>query len=165
MVSPITASSRYFNQAVTKVYFVPSIEDTTAPTRAELDAGTDLSDEIADISGWQVTSSQIQTPDLGSRFTSSIPGRTTAEDSSIVFYADVAGEDVRALLPRDTTGYIVIMDGGDVPGQPMDIFPVRVASTGKMRTVGDEAARIQVQFSITSEPVEDVTIPGEDGGS
>lgn len=164
MAAPaIEPTNRYFNPAVTKIYFVPTIADQDAPTRAELDAGTDLSNEIADISGWQVTSGQIQTPDLGRRFTSSIPGRTTAEDSSITFYADRTGEDIRALLPRDTAGFIVIMDGGDVATQPMDVYPVRVASNGKMRSVGDEAARIQVQFSITSEPTEDVAIPAEDG--
>ncbi|MFW5418833.1 hypothetical protein J0910_19650 [Nocardiopsis sp. CNT-189] len=48
---------------------------------------------------------------------------------------------------------------------PMDVYPVRVASSGKMRSVGDEAARIQVQFSILSEPAENVTIPGSDAPS
>ncbi|WP_067967531.1 phage tail tube protein [Nocardiopsis trehalosi] len=155
-IAPVT---RYFNPAITRVLYVLTIASKAAPTRVELDAGTDLSNEIAELSGFQVTSGQIPTPDLGRRFTSSIPGRTSADDSSITFYADEAGEDVRSLLPRDTEGFIVIMDGGDVTGQPMDVYPIRVASVGKMRSVGDEAARLQIQFSITSEPAEDVAIP------
>ncbi len=105
----------------------------------------------------------MQTPDLATRFTSSIPGRSTAEESAITFYADREGEDVRELLPRDTQGYVVIMDHGDQAGLPVDVYPVRVASVGKMRSVGEEAARLEVQFSILSAPAENVTIPADGG--
>lgn len=163
---PATAmnpSTRFFNAAITRVVFVPEISDKFSPTRAELDAGTDVSADIAELTGWQVTSEQVQTPDLATRFTSSIPGRSTAEESAITFYADREGEDVRELLPRDTQGYAVIMDHGDQAGLPVDVYPVRVASVGKMRSVGEEAARLEVQFSILSEPAENVTIPADGG--
>jgi hypothetical protein len=161
MAAPeITASVRYFDPEVTKCYFLPTIAaaDLT-PTRLEMDAGTDLSPEIAEVSGFTVTSEEINTPDLGSRFTSKIPGRTSAEDSSITFYADLGGNDVRTVLPRDTTGYIQWCDGGDVAGNKSQVFPIRVRSLGQLRSVGDESHRLQVQFSSTSEPNEDVTIP------
>lgn len=156
--SPLTASTRYFDPEITKVYFVATIADKSAPTRTEIDAGTDLSGEIADLSGWVVTGEAIQTPDLGSRFTSTIPGRIQAEDSSLTFYSDESGSDVRSVLPRDTAGYILWLDGGDVTGNKMDVFPVRVLSVGKQRSTS-EAARVQVQFSITAEPAEDVDVP------
>lgn len=160
MATPaLSSSTRYFDPEITKVYFVATIADKAAPTRVEMDAGVDLSGEIADLSGWVVSGAQINTPDLGSRFTSSIPGRTNAEDSSLTFYSDQAGVDVRAELPRDTAGFVLWLDGGDVAGNLMDVYPVRVLSNGKMRSVGEEAARIQVQFSITSEPAENVTVP------
>jgi hypothetical protein len=161
MAAPeITASVRYFDPEITKCYFLPTIAaaDLT-PTRAEMDAGTDLSPEIAEVSGFTVTSEEINTPDLGSRFTSKIPGRTSAEDSSITFYADQAGNDARTVLPRDTTGYIQWCDGGDVAGNKSQVFPIRVRSLGQLRSVGDESHRLQVQFSITAKPAEDVTIP------
>lgn len=160
MATPaLTSSTRYFDPEVTKVYYVPTISTISAPTRVEMDAGTDLSGEIAELSGWVVTSNQIATPDLGSRFTSQIGGRTTAEDSSLTFYSDKEGVDARTVLSRDTTGYILWLDGGDIEANKMDVFPVTVVSVGKMRSVGDEAARLQVQFSITSEPSEDVAVP------
>ncbi|PXY33553.1 hypothetical protein BAY59_10750 [Prauserella coralliicola] len=155
----LSTSTRYFDPGVTKCYFVPTIVDQDAPTRIELDAGTDLTKEIADLSGWVVAGAQINTPDLGTRFTGGIPGRTNAEDSSITFYSDQEGVDVRAVLPRDTNGFILWLDGGDVTGNKMDVFPVRVLSNGKMRSIGEEAARIQVQFAITAEPAENVTVP------
>lgn len=161
MATPaLTASTRYFDPEKTKCYYIPSIaaSDLT-PTRAEMDAGTDLSGEIAEISGWTVASGVINTPDLGSLFTSQIGGRTTAEDSALTFYADETQSDVRTVLPRGTDGFIMWLDGGDVAGNKADVFPIEVRSVGKMRSIGEEAARVQVQFSITSEPAEDVTVP------
>ncbi|TKG58898.1 phage tail tube protein [Prauserella endophytica] len=160
MATPaLSTSTRYFDPEVTKCYFVPTIANKTSPTRVEMDAGTDLTDEIADLSGWMVAGEAIPTPDLGSRFTSNIPGRTQAEDSSLTFYSDQEGVDVRAVLPRDTNGFVVWLDGGDTPGNKMDVFPVRVLSNGKQRNLQNEAAKIQVQFAITSQPAENVTVP------
>lgn len=160
MATPaLTASTRYFDPEITRIYFVPTISNIASPTRSELNAGTDLSGEVAEISGFTVTSEQIATPDLGSRFTSQIGGRTTAEDSSLTFYSDLEGVDARTVLGRETDGYIVFLDGGDVEANKMDIYPITVISVGKMRSVGDEAARLQVQFSITSEPSEDIAVP------
>ncbi|MFC5187134.1 phage tail tube protein [Actinomadura harenae] len=156
---PITPSKRFSARGVSKCYFVPSIASISAPTRAELDAGTDLSPQVADIDGWTVQSEQIETPDLGSTFTSKIPGSTSADDSSLTMYTDLGGADVRTLLPRGTDGFIVWLDGGDVAGRKMDVFPIRVASLGKKRTTDDDAETIDVGFSITAEPAENVTIP------
>ncbi len=154
----ITASVRYFRPGTTKVYWVTTMADYTTPTRAELDAGTDLSGEIAEVSGWSATSESIDTPDLGSRFTSKIPGAITADDSSLTLYMSKSGTDVRTLLERDTAGFVVWMDEGDTESGLMDVFPATVASAPKQRGLG-EAARIQVQFTVTSEPAENVSIP------
>lgn len=157
--TPLAASTRFFHRGKTKVYVVSSINVRTSVTREELDAGVDLSGEIADWSGWTVTSGEIATPDLGTVFTSKIGGSLDIEDSSMTFYADRAGADVRTLLPRDTDTNIVILDGGDVAGYKMDVFPVRVRSVGKDRSLGDDAGLVVVSFSITAEPAENVTVP------
>jgi hypothetical protein len=161
MAAPaLTAATKYINPGTTKVYWVASISNKLAPTRGELNAGTDVTAHIADNSGWKVESDQVETPDMDTRFTSTIPGRTKADDSSITFYCDVAGADARALMPRDTNGFVVWMDGGDVTGRKMDVFPVRVSSLGKERAAkGDDAATVEIAFAITSEPATDVTIP------
>lgn len=156
--TPISAASRYYRKGTTKIYFLTAAADYTSPTRAEMDAGTDLSGEVADISGWQVTSAFVDTPDLASRFTSKIPGDINADDSSLNFYASSDSMDVRTLLPRDTTGFILILDEGDVTGHTMDVFPVTVGSAPKLRTLTDPAM-LQVNFAITAVPAENVTIP------
>jgi hypothetical protein len=160
MAAPaITPETRYFNPATSKLYWVPAISNKSAPTRPELDAGKNLSAAVADINGWTVTSELIDTPDMGSTFVGKIAGRTSADNSSITFYSDVAGVDARTLMPRTTTGFIVWLDGGDTSGRKMDVYPVTVSSVGKIRSVGNEAARLTIMYAITSVPAEDVTIP------
>lgn len=158
-MAAITKATRYWSVGLTQVHYLPAIEDPDmVPTREEITAGTNLTGEIAEWDGWSTTSEKIDTPDMVSRFVSNIPGAISAEDSSLTFYADRAGDDVRLVLPRDTSGFIVWMDGGDVPENYMDVYPVTVASAPKLRST-DNATMIRVDFNITSEPHEDVPIP------
>lgn len=160
VATPIAAVNRYWPVGTTKWIWVPTIANyTVAITRAEINAGTDLSGEVADLSGWTVSSNQIDTPDVNSRFRAKIPGPIEAEDSSLTLYADPSGTDVRQLLPRDTSGYVVRMDGGDVAGRKCSIFPVKVASQNKLMGTDEEAGRIEISFTITRIPAEDLTIP------
>lgn len=159
VATPITPASRFFRPGVTKCYWVVSVANIAAPTRSELNAGSDLSKDILDISGWMVSGQAISTPDLNSRFVGNIPGLTSADESSISFYQGETGVDVRSLMPRDTSGNIIWLDGGDVAGRKMDVFPVRILSLGKTRSMGSEAARLVIQYSVTTEPAENVTIP------
>jgi hypothetical protein len=156
--SPMTSSTRYFRPGVTQVSYVPTIATQSAPTRAELNAGTALGGEISAIEGWQVTSNFLDSPDLASTFISKVASSTAADDSSLTFYASVNSIDVRSLLPRGTTGYIVFLDESDTAGRKMDVFKIIVAAAPKQRDL-DSLAQIQVQFSVVAAPSENVTIP------
>lgn len=161
----VPVADKFINVGVTVVAFVPTIADVQVPTRAELDAGVDLTDEVTAASGWNVSSANVPYTPLGSVFTPSIPGRTSVEDSSLTLPQDITGTDVREILPRLTTGFIVIMYGGDVVDSPMDVWPVRVSSLGKtLSTEGTEIASIVVSFAVPAEPAEDVAIPAAAGG-
>lgn len=158
VATPISASARYIPPGTTQYYWVTSIANKAAPTRPELDAGTDLSGEISAVAGFATTSNQVDTPDLKSRFTSKIPGLIDAGDSSITMYASSDSTDARQLMQRDDTGFIVIFGEGDVAGNLMDVYPVKVSSQAKQRGAADPST-IQFQFTITSEPAENVTVP------
>lgn len=159
-MSPLPQSTRFFAPNVTKIWFLTTIAaGTLIPTRAELTAGTDLSDEVADISGWNVTGEDIATPGL-SEFTGSVPGRISVDSSSITFYADEKGVDVRTVLTRGLNGYIVIADAGDITDGVCDVFPVRVKAVGKPRAVtGSNAHHVTVGFSTPRKPAVDVDLP------
>jgi hypothetical protein len=156
--NPITTSRRYYQQGVSKVIWTPTIAVVTGPTRAEINAGTDLSPEVSASSGWEVTSNTQATPALGSVFIGNILATTTAADSSLTFYADSTSVDVRSLLTRGLTGFVIWMGEGDVAGYTMDVFPVMVTSAPKNRTI-TATAEIVVNFSITRTPAENVVIP------
>lgn len=153
------AITRFFGVGTSQVLFCPSIANKAAPTFAELDAGTELTRDIGDLSGWSTASAFIDVPDLKTRFVGKIPGRISADDSSFTFYADEdsGAGDARVLLPRDTEGYIVIADGGLASGKG-DVFHVKVGSSTPVRSL-DDAVKIMCNFAILDEPAEGVTLP------
>lgn len=156
----ITASTRYTSRGFTKIYWVVTISNYLSPSRAELNAGTDLSPQLMDASGWTVSSEQIDAPDMATRFTSRIPGAITAEDSSLTMYASKNGVDARALMPQDAAGFIVILFGGDIASNKMDVWPVSVASVAKQLSVqGDAPDTLVISYSPTNVPAQNVTIP------
>lgn len=158
VATPIAATSRYIPPGTTRYYWVTSIANYLSPTRAELNAGADLTAEVQAVSGFATSSDQQDTPDLGSRFVSKIPGRITADDSSITLYASSNSSDARTLMPRDSAGFVVIFPEGDITGQKMDVFPVKVTSVPKSRDV-ENPANMAFQYAITRIPAENVTIP------
>lgn len=154
----LTPTTRYVPYGTRKVYWVQTIASHTAPTRVEIDAGKDLTAEIAEMSGFTVSSDTVDTPDMATRFTSKIPGRITADDSSITFYASSTSNDVRTVLTMDLAGHIIILPEGDVASQKMNVFPVTVASQS-IDTAIDDPGRVIVSFTVTAIPAQNVSIP------
>lgn len=159
-MATLASSVRYFRPGTTKVKWTTTLATYTNPTRTEINSAYELSGEIAEIAGFSVTSESIDTPDLANRFVSKIPGRITADDSSINFYASSTGfTDARSILPRDTTGYLIFMDGGDVSTTGrMDVWPATVAAIGILRGLEDPAIQ-QITFTPTRVPGENIVIP------
>lgn len=166
--TPITPTVRYFPVSVRRYYFLTTIASPAAPTRSELTAGIDLTGEVVDggVSGFALSGAVIDVPDVGTRFTSNIPGRQTAASSSIKFYADSSSNDIRATflaVPNavGTSGFIVILEEGEwVSGKTktMDVWPVTVTSDAidQSTTV---AGQLEVMFAIPSAPHLNVAIP------
>jgi hypothetical protein len=159
MAAPnIAASVRYVRFGLTRVVFAPAVSNILAPTRGEINAGTDLSNEVAEIEGFQVTQNFVETPDLGTFFTGKLPGRTSSDDSSLTMYASSNSTDVRAVLVRGTTGFLLWFDEGDIPGRKYDVYPITVGSLAKDRSL-EEAARLVVSMAVTRTPTENITVP------
>lgn len=162
MPTPVLAAiQKYTTRGTTKIYWVPVIAAANrVPTRAELTAGTDLSPQIADGSGWATSSKQIPTPNIDTRYTPTISGVIESEDSSLTYYMDREGVDARQLMPRDEEGFIVVLDGGDVAANKADVYPVQVTSVSKKRSFsGNEADVLVISYAITDEPAENVAVP------
>lgn len=153
---------RFMRRGVTKIFWLASVEAPKWLKRVELCApnATELSHAISDVEGWALTNEPIETPDMATTFTSSIPGEDKAESSNLTFYEDRVSNEIESLLPKDAIGYVVFLRKGDIPGsQSVDVFPVQVASRSAQYATGNEAAKFQVTFTITEPPALDVAVP------
>lgn len=155
---PISASTRYIPEGTTHYYWVVTFASYLAPTRAELNAGTDLTPEIAAVGDWAINGNAVPAPDLSTLFDSQIGGKITMGTTTIDMYASQTSSDVRTLLPRGTIGYVVKFPEGDVTGRTMDVFPAKVLAQPKPTNMGNPSV-IQLQFVVTKVPAENVTVP------
>ena len=154
----LTPSLRYFPPGTRQMSFVPTMANYLAPTRAELNSGTELSGQLSAMTGWSVVANMVDTPDLGSKFTTQVSGRLTSGPNDLTLYLSSNSIDGRNLLTRGTTGNIVLFLEGDIPGQKMTVFPVTVTSQAP-DTATENPATMTFSFAVTKVPAENVTIP------
>lgn len=160
--------SRYTPDELETWHFVPTITNKAAPTVAQINAGEEITGGIISVSGFKYTGTKVETPDLKTRFNSSVPGRYSAEDSSIQFYDGDEETDIeliiKDLLPDDTAGFIVRIPPRD--GEPQDIaagtvcavWPVKVMSNTDDPPEAGAVAKYTVDFSIPSKPEKQAVI-------
>jgi len=154
--TPISTVSRYIPEGVWHFNFLPAI---ASPTRAEINAGTDLSPQVAGYGTWAVIGAAVPTPDLASSFVPSIPGLLSADGTTLSMYADPTGSDVRTLLPRNTVGFMLVLPGGDVAGRKMNAFAIKILQCAPSSSLGGNPATLEIVATPTSAPVENITIP------
>ena len=159
MAAPnISGSSRFIPEGTTVFYWVATMANYNAPTRAELNAGTNLTPEVSSSGNWGITSNAVDTPDLATQFTSQIPGKITIDGSTLNMYSDVAQADARSLMPRNTTGFIVKFPGGDVTAKKMTVFPVKVGSVSEPTAFG-APTELNFTYYVTKIPSENISVP------
>lgn len=156
---PLSPHKRYSALDGLQIAFLPVVAAATdIPTRAEINAGTDVSTEVDGLGeGWDVQPESIKMPGLV-RFEGSLPGKLTVEDSTLNFYASSDGDDITDVLPDGTSGYIVIFPNGDKPAARMNIWPVRVNRLTELHST-ENASLHRVTFSHLRLPKERVPVP------
>jgi len=137
---------------------MPTTANYLAPSRAEINAGTDVSAEIASVTGWSLTSAAVDVPDMGSRFTSQVPGRLTSATNDLECYVSSNGNDVRRLWSLNLNGFVILLWEGDFSGQFMDVFPVRVMAMAMDATIEDPG-KVTASFAPTRIPAIQIAIP------
>jgi len=154
--------SEYFRRGVTRVFEVPTVT-MTAPTAAQVNAGEEITDSIADISGFKFSNSRIGIPKLSSDFTGTIRGENTADDSTLTFYDDDSANPLRTTLAKGTATNIVFFPAGTAGATPaagdeVDIWPVESAATPREWSMGNDPARWMAEFGVTDPPAEDMAL-------
>lgn len=157
--TPLVPTDRYVPDGLTVAYWVEAIADISDPSRGEIDAGTDLTAELAAIEGWNLQSEGRDVQAAGEAFRSRVAGTIDVDGSALLLYADRSGDEIMSLFVRGTDGHILFLHGGDVEGNPMDVWPVSVAAASRALRIGGEPVRIQVQFVVTRQPALSVAAP------
>lgn len=145
---------RFFRRGVSEIHFLPAVADPAAPTAAEVSAGTDLSIDVAEINGFELTNSPIPTPNLASGFTPQIEGEDTTPDSSLTFYDRNDDTTIRDALAKGTAGYILLAPYGNTVGERAEVWEVKSNGVNDQWSMGNDPARFMVPFSISSVPTQ-----------
>jgi len=133
VATPLATLNPYLPVDIRKFYWVPTIAVITAPTRIELDAGTDLSPQVVDAPGWFVDGSTVQSQSFVGPALNLIGAQSFA-DSSLVMRNSRTSTDARTILIVQRpalTGFIVVFPEGDTGGFKMDVFSVAVNAAPK----------------------------------
>lgn len=160
---PATAmplAQRFFQPGNVGVLFLPTIVAANlVPTAAEVTAGTDVTRELDDWSGWTVSTAFLETKDASTVLRPQLAGAVTFEGSSMTFNGSKNGTDARTVFTRGQSGYIIIGDAGVQTGKKADVYPVTVGAVAKLRNLDSTNFKIRVDFGITAVPAEDITMP------
>lgn len=161
MVAPnIAPVSAYTSRGSTRVYWVEDFVNYLTPTRAELDAGVDLSTIFNDYKGFSDKTSSVDVVVLATRSTGTISGEKKSEDASIVLLMDKQGADASDLIEEETEGYVVWLFGGDKPGNKMSVWPVQCSTTVPQPSIkGNEPDTMEFQFACPQEAAKNLTVP------
>lgn len=159
------ASSGYTSVGTRQFVWVETMANYKTPTRSELDAGTDITGEVASVEGFTVSTESVDRPNFKSRFTAKVAGKISVDDCTVTAWADEDGADLRTVFSRDDAGFFVIYPEGDdgasaTPAHKLDVWPVTIGSVSKP-TSDSDPAQIVISMVPTAEPAENVAVPAD----
>lgn len=146
VATPLATLNPYIPLDVRKVYWVLTIANINAPTRGELDAGTDLSPQLVDMTGFSVSGSTVDSQALvGAAL--KLPGPKSVDDSAVTMRNSRTSTDARTIMTQGLTGNIVVLPEGDTTGFKMNAFQVVVNAVPLSPGIVDPATT-EFQFAL-----------------
>jgi hypothetical protein len=146
----LSTGNPYVAQGVRRFYWATTVANPAAPTRAEMTASTDLSQNITAISGWAQEQGFADRSVLGSAIIGKIAATIKLSDSSLSFEAGANSVDARALFTLGAVGYMFVLNEGDIAGQKMNVFKAGVGAVSPQQQMGDTEAQVDVSFGLFS---------------
>lgn len=151
---------------MTRVAFVPTIADTSAPTVAELTAGTYIGSVLVagGMEGFEASTSEVDNTAFDSRFGTKSPGTSEYSGTRLILKKQDGADPVWTLLTEfGTSGYLVVRDGEDAQNafasaDVVNIYPVMTGDWDYMNRERNSVLRYWVATPITSEPVKPATV-------
>ena len=157
-------TGRFMRRGVSRVYHVPTVASATlVPTVAEITAGTELTDDLADLAGFTFSNSPIAVPDWGDNFDSKITGVDTVTDGTLTLYEKGASNPLRTTLAKGTEAYIAIFFAGTAGAAPAaadkcEVWPVTYSGPAREYTTGAEGAKWSTAAVASARPNVDAAL-------
>lgn len=143
-----------------RVSWVTTIADISAPTVAELNAGTELAEDFITPEGLSIEpeTEGRDTSTLGSTFSTSRAGRRAFENSLTCYRAENPANDTAYdLLVFRASGYLVVRrnlasDTAYAASQEVEVYPVECGEPQLSAPAPNATQMFTVPFYVTSDP-------------
>lgn len=144
-----------------KVQWVPGlsgIADTSAPTLAEIAAGTDITEFLQSLDT-PLEGEAVPSMDLSSAYRKTVAGPFGGEITAVMYREDVEADDIAfPLFPRNTTGFLVIRRFGGstvafAAGNDVEVWPARVITRSPAAAESAVVQAFTVNFAGLDDPV------------
>lgn len=149
--------ARWANDGMIRVYYTASISNKAAPTVAELNAGTSISNFITK-DGVNTPSNQnmVDNASLAETFDAQVPG-SFGGPITLTGIRDNATDTFWNLITYNLAGYIVIRRGVATAtawtiADKVEVYPVQFHEPLPVPTASNEQGRFSAQGAVTSQP-------------
>jgi hypothetical protein len=153
--------SRAAAEGNVKVYFVPTIADTSEPTVAEaITAGSNITPFLTrDGLSTPSTQNTVDTASLNSVFDTTDVGSWGGSITLNLFRDDTTETNGWDLITYGLAGYLMVSRfGTPVATDTVEIYPVKAHQPVMQATAANEAQKATVMFAVTDTPVLDATL-------
>lgn len=156
--------SKYSTPGVSEVWWVDTIADADAPTAAELNAGTTLTDDAPSMPTLPRNANTVDVAVLASKYEARQVGTRGGDLLSMRLLRDTTTETALAAVAEDNEGYLVVARKGLAApvtfavGDEVDVYPSTVASNADGTPGRNEADFMEIQMVATADPNRQYTI-------
>jgi hypothetical protein len=143
----------------TRVYWVTTIANASAPTTTELNAGISLQATLtADgLNGLAPDTADVDTSSLASTFNTTVNGRTSFSNTMLRLKKQSGTDTIFTTLVRDTAGYLVVRRSitestAWASAQAVEVYPALCGEVARMDPEPNSVERYQIPIKITASP-------------
>ncbi len=157
--------ARKIGAGVLEMAYVLTVAVLTAPTAAELNAGTFLTGFLTD--GGLATpldGSIVDAADMSSAYNKTASGTFGGQPLTIELFRDDAADTAWTTLARDTLGHIAIARFGLATpgtwaiGDTVDLWKIEVVTRNPVDVARNEMQRFNAEMAVPEVPTEDFVI-------
>lgn len=151
--------TRRTHEEFTRIWWVTSIATKSAPTVAEIGAGTDISAFVPK-DGLKVgsTNNKVKNDDITTAFMSEIPGSYGNALTLTCFRDDTTDTAWTLFQTRNTAGFLVVrrmlaVTTAVIAAQKVEVYPVATGQPTIHDTAENERVKFGVDLMVSSTPV------------